>query len=650
MDYGFLVDLVVVFGLGLVVVLLFTRLRLPPLVGFLATGVLVGPGGLALVRNEHRVEILAEVGIVVLLFTIGVELSLRQVARIARIVFLGGTLQVLVTGGLATGVALFLGLPRGAAVLTGFIVALSSTAIVMRSLTDRGETLSPHGRVSLGILIFQDLAIVPMMMAVPFLAGRAEGDAGIALTLATAVGMLAAVLVAARWALPRLLRVVVATRSNELFLFCIIVVVLGTAWITSWAGLSLALGAFLAGLLVSESEYSQHALGTVLPFRNAFSSLFFVSVGMLLDVKFLAGAPLTVLGLTAAILAGKGLVAAGVARLLGYPPRVALLVGFLLPQVGEFSFLLIHAGGSAGLVDDALRQLLLAATVLSMAMTPLIAAAAPGLARRLAQSTTPAPPEASAELRDHVIIVGYGLNGKNVARALRHAGMAYLVLELNPDTVRTLRREGTPVLYGDATHPETLLHAGAARARVLVLTVPHAAATREIVTVAKHLNPALHVIVRTRLVEEVEELLRMGADEVVPEEFETSIEIFGRVLRRYLVPRDVVDRITRETRQEGYEMLRAAREQHRPVDGLRRLLADVELEVFRVGEESALRGQTLAETNLRQVTGALILAIHRDHMTTANPPADWRLDLNDVALVLGTPEAIAAAGRLFRGS
>ena len=653
MQPDFLYNLVVVFGLGLIVVLIFSKLRIPSVVGFLLTGILVGPHGLGLIFDEKSVEPMAEVGIVVLLFAIGVELSLGGLVRLGKIILVGGALQVAVTATLASGIALLLDIPRGTAILVGFIVALSSTAIVMQLLSQRAETGSPQGRISLGILIFQDFAVVPMMLAIPFLKEQGPELWMVSLTLAKAAAVVILVLVVARKVVPPLLHLVLATRSRELFLLCVIVICLGTAWLTSEAGLSIALGAFLAGLVISESEYSHHALAAVLPFRDAFSGLFFVSVGMLLQVGYVAGHPIAVLATTAAILVGKTAIITLLALALGHPIRIAVMSGVLLSQIGEFSFLLIHAGASEGVLvaGSEIHQLLMGATVLTMAITPLAVTYAPKLSRWVMEHT-PSRTESGIHrfLKDHVIIVGYGLNGRNVAKALKHVDMPYVVLELNPEKVRRLQKEGNPIRYGDATSPDVLREAGIAHARVMVVTIPDAASARQIVEVAQELNSGVHLIVRTRFLREVPDLFQLGANEVVPEEFETSIEIFSRVLRKYLVPRDVVDQLEREARGEGYEMFRKAQDGFRPVEGLRKLLADVELEVYRVGETSRLIGKTLAEAQIRRETGAQILAIHREHETTPNPSADWTLQVNDVALLLGAPESLSKAGELFRGS
>jgi len=646
-DHGFLHDLVVVFGTALVVLLVSTRLGLPSLVGFLLTGMIVGPSGLALVRDVRSVELLAEVGVIVLLFTVGIEFSLRELLRLGD-ALLRGLVQVGGTLAVAAGVAWSLGLPLGGSLLVGCVVALSSTAIVMRLLTERAETTTPHGRMALGILILQDLAVVLMILAVPFMAGAEAGWRAVGVTVLKAVGVVALVLLVARSVVPRLLKLVIATRSRELFLLSVIAVCLGTAWLTAGVGLSLGLGAFLAGLVVSESEYSHHAFSSVLPLQDAFSGLFFVSIGMLLDVGFVVAHPLSVVGATLGVMLLKAVLIAAIAWLSRRTLRVGVLTGLLLCQVGEFSFLLLHAGHRVDALPPDVHQLLMALTVLTMGLTPLAVWVAPRVARWVGDVAPGA--EASAggvERRDHVIVVGYGVNGQNVARALRHVEVPYVVLELNPSTVDQLRAEGEPVLFGDATHRAALEHAGVARARAMVVTIPDAAAARRVVQVARVLNPGLHLIVRTRFVGEVAGLHALGAQEVVPEEFETSIEIFSKVLQQYLVPSDVVEQLVRETRQEGYRIFRTAREGPRP-EGLEALLADVRLEVLQVPEGSPLAGETLETADLRRRSGGLVLAIRRGDETTPTPPARWELRPGDALLVLGSPDDLRKAGELVR--
>ncbi|MBI4441962.1 MAG: cation:proton antiporter, partial [Acidobacteria bacterium] len=541
-------------------------------------------------------------------------------------------------------------------VFLGMLVALSSTAIVLKLLSERGEMDSPQGQTALAILIFQDLCIVPMTLLTPFLAGESPELADVAMVVGKAVFIVVMALVAARLLVPFVLRQIVATRNREVFLLSIVLLCLGTAWVTAQVGLSLALGAFLAGLVISESEYSHEALGVILPFRDAFIGIFFVSIGMLVDAGTLLHSSWATGAGVAALIVLKAVVAAGAVWILGYSARVALQAGMGLAQVGEFSFVLATAGMAAGVLTEQLFQLFVGAAVITMAATPLFWSLSGAMLKRWgsrlpagrgAYREAPIAPDAEGDLRDHVIIVGYGINGRNLARVMEGVQIPFNVVEMNPETVRVERRKGLRIFYGDASNREVLKRAGIGRARVLVLAISDPVVSRYATDLARRMNPALHVIVRTRYVREMESLFALGASEVIPEEFETSIEIFSRVLRTYLVPRDVVDRYVREIRQDSYDMFRSLRDRHRPVDYIRNFVRGVELEIYRVEEGSPLAGRSLAEADLRQKTGATVVAVQSDAHLLPNPRPDTAFAVGDVVLLLGTPEQLTKAGGLF---
>lgn len=655
---GFLHDLLILFGLGVAVVLLFHRAKVPPIVGFLITGVLCGPYGFGLISDPHEVESIAEIGVVLLLFTVGIEFSLKQLARIRNFLLVGGGLQVLITIGTIYLVERIAGEGTKVALFMGMLVALSSTAIVLRLLADRGELDGPAGQAVLGILIFQDLCVVPMVLFTPFLTG-VDASAGDAIAvIVKALLFIGGAVVAARWVVPRLLHYVVATRRREVFLLAIILLCLGTAWASARVGLSLALGAFIAGLVISESEYSHQALGEILPLREVFNSLFFISIGMLFDVRTVVGAPLTVFGAILIVVVVKTVVTTATGIALGQSLRIAIVAGLALAQIGEFSFVLSKVGLSAGLLDVGHYQLFLAVAVGTMTLTPVMLAVAPRLAASLegvaparfaSGRAAPLAVHTGAPLADHVIIIGYGVNGRNLARVLGRVGIPFIVIELNPQVVRTERERGRPIIYGDATRPEVLEHAGVRAARVVVIAISDAAGTRGAVDVARRLNPHLHLIVRSRYVHEMDPLFTIGTDEVIPEEFETSIEIFSRVLHRYLVPRDEIERQIRDIRRSGYEMFRTISAAHGPALGLQRFLTGLAFEVYRVEEGSAVAGRELAGSGVRDASGASILAIHRaDGTMVFNPAPETPIVAEDLCLLLGTHEQISAASGLFR--
>jgi CPA2 family monovalent cation:H+ antiporter-2 len=657
MDPATLRDLVIIFTLSIGIVLLSHRLRLPAVVGLLLTGVIVGPYGLRLVHDVEAVESLAEVGVILLLFTIGIEFSLKTLLSLKRIVTIAGTLQVDLSVLAAFLVAWLVGRDEGEAVLWGFLFTLSSTAIVLKLLGERGEIDSPHGRIAVGVLIFQDLSVVPMMLMLPVIAGtEASSWAALGFVMVKAIAVVLIVLVGARTIIPLLLHQVVRTRSRELFILSIVVLCFGTAWLTSLAGLSLALGAFVAGILISESDYGQQALADVLPLRDLFSSLFFVSVGMLFNVGFALQHLGTILLVVGSILVGKTVIGMIATMAMGYPPRIGVLTGVALAQIGEFSFVLARAGLAAGLIGDTIYQEFVAAAVVTMLATPFLLRAAPVLADWTARYWPPwlqgqrddGAPLAAMQLRDHVIIIGYGLNGRNVARTLAAAHIPYVVLEMNPETVREERRQGTPIYYGDASQEAVLRHAHIHTARAVVVAISDAAATRRVVELARRLHPSVYIITRTRYGQEVAPLVALGANEVIPEEFETSIEIFARVLRHYLIPREDIEHQIAAIRSDSYEMLRQLQPQPLRFFEVQRQLPELEVDTFRIQAEAPAASKSLADLRLREKFGVTVLAIQRDGETLANPWGGTLLQTGDLVITLGKPTQLADAAQLFR--
>jgi CPA2 family monovalent cation:H+ antiporter-2 len=651
-------DLLLIFGLGVLVVVVFHRARLPPIVGFLVTGLLCGPFGFGLVDGVEHVEALAEIGVVLLLFTVGIEFSVEELSRVRTFLLTGGALQVSLTLGATTAAAMAFGLRLPVAIFLGMLVALSSTAIVIRMLADHNELDAPHGRAAIGILIFQDLVVVPMVLVTPFLGGAGGDMKDLLFVIGKAGVFIGLAIVAARWVVPWLLHVVVATRKREVFLLTIVLICLGMAVASAQVGLSMALGAFIAGLILSESEYAHQALGEVLPLREVFNSLFFVSIGMLFNIRIALEHPTLIIGALLAVVAAKTLITSGIVMVLGHPLRIALMTGVLTSQIGEFSFVLSKVGSQAGLLDSQLAQGFIAVAVGSMMLTPLLARLAPRVSARMerwlpgtyvrGRAVTVTVRGELPPLDDHVIIVGYGVNGRNLARMLGRVGIPFMVLEMNPDAVRAERKRGRPIMYGDATRPEILKLAGIDRARVLVLAISDAGATRSAVDLARRLNRELHIVVRSRYVQEMAALRAVGTDEVVPEEFETSIEISSRVLRRYLVPRDVIERLIREVRSDSYEMLRTMSDTHSPAAGFDRFLADLSLEVYRVERDCSIAGMTLAACGLRDRSVSVVAIQRRDATMRSTPTGADKLEEGDAVLLLGPPERLTEVARLFR--
>ena len=657
MEIPLLYDVVIIFGIAIAVLFICHRLGIPTVVGFLLTGTVAGPYGFGLINAVHEVEVFAEVGVVLLLFTIGIEFSLKRLLQIRKSVLLGGSLQVGLTFSVALFIAMQLGRQLGEAVFIGFLVALSSTVIVLKLIQEKAEVDSPHGRTTLGILIFQDIAIVPMILITPILAG-ATGNISetLALLLAKGVGLVLLVIVSARWVVPGLLFQIAKTRDHELFLLSIIVLCLGVAWLTSLAGLSLALGAFLAGLIISESEYSHQALGNILPFRDVFTTFFFVSIGMMLDVSFLFREPVLIAMIVLGVLALKATVAGLVVIVLGLPLRTAILVGFALSQIGEFSFILSRTGLEYGLLAGDIYQTFLAVSVLSMAAAPFLIALSPRIAdailrvplpQRLKTGFYPVTRTEDVQEKDHLIIVGFGVNGRNVARAARIAGIPYAVIEMNPETVRSEKEKGEVIYYGDATQEAIFEHVNIGAARIVVIAINDPTGTRRITEIARRMNPRVHLIVRTRYLQEMKPLYDLGANEVIPEEFETSVEIFTRVLTKYLVPRDEIERLVCEVRADGYEMFRSLSKASSTLFDLKHQLHDIDISTFRIAPGSELIGKTLGDIGLRKHYGVSVVAILRGEQVISNPGADTRLDEDDVLFVLGSAEKTSEFIRAF---
>lgn len=645
----FLRDLVVLLAAALPMAFLAQTLRLPSVVGFLIAGIAIGPYGAGLIHTPQAVTVLAEFGVVLLLFTIGLESSLTRLFRLRREVLGCGTLQLCTTVAAIGAVAALAGLSTPRALTVGFIGALSSTAIVLQVLAERGELDTPHGQIALGILLFQDVCVVPIMLLLPVL-GRPEGAGPllIAQAIVTAVGGMAAVLFAARILFPRLMRQIVRLRSRELFIGSVVLFCFGTAWATEQLGVSLAIGAFVAGLVISESEYLHQVTAEILPFRDLFNSVFFMSVGMLLDPAFVGAHLLPLAGATAAIIVVKSALGATALMPFRRSWRLAVLVGALVAQVGEFSFVIANEAVRLALLDHGEFQFILAVSVLTMIVSVLVIGASPAVVRRLFGGRDEAgPAEDGAAPAGHVVIVGYGLNGENLARVLRETGIPYRTIDLNNESVRNARERGEPIIFGDATRTVVLRHVHAETAGVIVVAISDAAATRRIVSVAREISPRASLIVRTRYVSEIEELYRLGADEVIPEEFETSVEIFARVLRRMHVPGNLIAMQVNLIRGERYAAMRGVTLPRQHAGDLAMVLEASTTETYLLLPKSPANDRRLADLDLRGHTGTTIIAVVREGHPYTNPGGDFLLRSGDVLVMLGSHAELAAATRLL---
>ena len=563
-----------------------------------------------------------------LLFTIGLEFSLTRIVRLGRLVLQGGSLQVvgtLLTAAVAASV--WLDVPWNRALFYGSLVALSSTAIVLKLYADRGELDSPSGRVVVSILLFQDLCVVPLMLLVPvFAQAGSRRLAGIWTEVGTSLMVVVAMMLAGRIIVPRILDGVVLLKNRELFTLCVAFVGVEAAYVTASFGLSLALGTFLAGLVISESEYGLQAVSDVRPFRDTFSGIFFISVGMLLNVGFVSAAPGLVVGVAGAILLLKIAVTTGAVLTLKRSFQTSLISGISVAQVGEFSFILASVAAPMGLFVDNDYQLFISSSVLTMMLTPFLVAGAGAVSERLSQflgvpevSLEQAEQAELADLRDHAIIVGYGLSGQQLARVLRAAGLTYVVLEQNGEAVRRGREQGDRILFGDGTRQAVLEKVGIATARVVVFAIAAPTEERRGVANAHRLNPSARILVRTRYVLAIDELMRLGATEVVVEEFEATLELFARVLESYEIPTNTIHRELDAMRNEHYRILREGSLADLKLDALRHLGIHGALDLVEVEDGASALGKNPTSLNLRRVTGATVVAVVRSGMPFIGP-------------------------------
>jgi CPA2 family monovalent cation:H+ antiporter-2 len=639
--HGVLVELVVVMAASVGAALLLRRLRLPPVVGFLIAGVIVGPGGLGFVSDREVIAGVAEVGVMLLLFTVGLKLRISDLWRMRNTVFGAGSIQMVVTGGLATAGIMVVGGSAVEAVTWGMVIALSSTALILWLLEGSGKTSSRHGRAMIGVLLMQDLAVVPIMLALPLLAGQSNDVAGTAWFFLRAVGVIVLTIVGARFLFPALAAKVVAAGSRELFTLTTVLVAVGTALVFDHFGLSEALGAFLAGMVVSESQYVSRMVDDVTPLRDVFNSLFFVSLGMLVKPSIWIDNPVISLGLVTLVVVGKAVLAAVAVWPVVRCRFTSLAAGLGLAQVGEFSLVIAAEAGALGLITDGGYELFLAIAVPTMIVTPGLTA----LAHRLAdRSATVAP---AIDVEDHLVIVGYGVNGRNVHQALKPLKVPHVVIDLNPHTVSELQQEGEHAVFGNAEQPSVLQAAGVERARGVIVAVPDASSTRDVVAASRRLAPKATIIARTRYVQEVEALEALGANQVIPEEFETSLELLARVLQMYGAPPSTILDRKAALRRSHYGFLRSDDGTGHAAffDKLRSHVRLVEVEVPIDGPAA---GRTLRELDLRRTAGATVLAVRRGDTIKANPSAETRVEGGDRLVIMADGECEAMVHSALR--
>ncbi|MBP7560032.1 MAG: cation:proton antiporter [Armatimonadetes bacterium] len=648
----FLSQLITVIGLSLVTVWGLRRLRIPAVVGFLLVGVAFGPGGLGLVADSENIQAMAQIGVLFLLFSAGLEFSLRDLWQMRSWVFGAGGPQVLGTVAILTLLSIPLDLGPRLGVVFGCLIAHSSSSLYAKVLEERGDLNSSHGRFGLSLSLFQDVTIVPMVLVLPVLAGTSTSTAGAVLGLGRAILIVVSVLLAAHFIYPRIVGAVVRSRSRELFALTTVTGALGTAFLVGKAGISLEIGAFLAGAVVSETEYGRETLETVAPLRDVFSGLFFVSIGMLVSPAMWLAEPVLTLGFALFVILGKAVFIVALALLFRLSMESALIAGMGLAQLGEFSFIYAQAAISEGALPEDWYHIFLSTMVLSMTAAPILMLTVPRAAARLRRrALRPEEPFEDVDaMEGHVILVGYGLQGRSVGRVLDQIGVPFIAIEMNPVTVREIRGQGVPIMFGNAGREHVLRHAQVERAKVLVSSVPDPAGSREVVSEARRLNPDLYIIARTRYLGDVEALVDLGANEVVPEEFETAIEMVGLVMQAYGVPPRAVEREQDFIREDQYGLLRRDLPARGRGPSLRSLLSGADVRDVALLPDSLAVGQTLRALDLRAETGVTLLGIERAGELLANPSPDTPLLVGDVLVLFGTGEGVTKATQMLAGA
>jgi CPA2 family monovalent cation:H+ antiporter-2 len=603
MEFTILKDILIIFALSTLVNFIFTKIKVPSIVGYLLTGILAGPHLTGIIHNVENIEVLAEVGVVLLLFTIGLEFSLKHLIRIRKTVFWGGLVQFSFTTLLVMVIAYLYDLDFKGALFVGFLTALSSTAVVLKILQDRSEITSNYGRTVLGVLIFQDLILVPLLLFTPIIGGETTNILTEVFWMGVkSLGIILFVIFGNKWFMNRILHAIAMTKNQELFLMSILLICLSVAFLTAELGMSLAFGAFLAGLMISESEYSHNAFGHIIPFKDTFSSFFFVSIGMLLDLQFVVDNWGIVLGTVVMVILIKMIIASGTAFILGHTLRGVILVGLALAQVGEFSFILVKMGDTYNLISEYYYQLFLAVAVVTMSLSPfMIMVARPlsnavmklPLPRKFVEGLFPLKQIEIPDLKNHLLLIGKDPRIQSVSVMARHVKIPYLSIIFDPAIVKARQLKGEKVLYGDAQNLPILEKAHAQTAGVIVISIGDLVTALSITEKVRQLNRHAPIIVRTKQIDDAEDLYRAGATQVLPEEFETAIEMFERVLNKFLMPRDDIEVIIGEIRKNNYGLVRDIKK--RPRKSILSQLPNLEISALRVADNSPIAGHSLSK-------------------------------------------------------
>jgi CPA2 family monovalent cation:H+ antiporter-2 len=623
------------------------RFGQPLIVGYIVAGVLVGPytGGVT-VTEIHDIELLAEIGVALLLFALGLEFNFKKLQRIRAIAFIGTPIQIALTIGVGYGIGQLLGWSAYESIWFGALVSLSSTMVILKTLMAQGTLGTLASRIMIGMLIVQDLAVVPMLIILPELQNLGQGLQTLGFAVLRAIVFLLIMVYGGMWFIPLVLRRVAAWNSRELFLVSVMAIGLGIGYATYLVGLSFAFGAFVAGMVLSESDYSHQALSDILPLRDVFGLMFFVSVGMLIDPAFLIANLGTVLLVVLLVASAKALVFAGVTRAFGYREQIPLAVGFGLFQIGEFAFVLARVGLAKGAIRSETFALILATAVITMVLTPFATRAVDPLfawyQRRRGRPQIEAAHLPDEELRDHIIIVGYGRVGRYAGEVLHQLNMPCVVIDQDQRAVDQAKASGLPVIYGDASSPVVLEGAGVHNARLVLVVVSAALDVELVVRQVRELDPDLHIVARATRLSQVEDLRRFGIHEIVQPEFEAGLELVRQTLLHFDIPAAEIEHLSDAIRTERYQPFQTLHTDAQVLAQLRRARHALDIEWMTLPPEAPIVGQPIGASGIRERTGALIAALLRDETVVGNPGPEEVLSAGQSIAIVGTPEQRAA--------
>lgn len=648
---GIAADIAIIVVAALIGGLIAQQFKQPLILGYILAGILVGPftGGVT-VSEIHDIELLAEIGVALLLFALGLEFSLKALRPVRNIALIGTPLQILLTLAYGFGIGWWLDLGWVQSLWFGALISLSSTMVILKTLMNQGRLGTLSSRVMIGMLVVQDLAVVPMMIILPQLNNPEAGLPLLGLAAFKAALFLILMVLLGTRLLPRLMTYVAGWNSRELFLLAITAIGLGIGYATYLFGLSFAFGAFVAGMVLSESDYGHQALSDIIPLRDLFGLLFFASVGMLLDPTYLIANFGMILLIVALVAVGKGLIFATLSALFGYGNVVPLAVGLGLFQVGEFSFVLARVGLGTNSISTELYSLILNTAIMTMVLTPFISGlTAPLYAYRKrwfkheALQTINLP---KAGLQEHVIIAGGGRVGQYVAQVLQRLGLAFVLIELDYRRVQQARAAGMPVIYGDAGQMVVLEAARIEQAQLLLVTVPAVVVTQSIVDQVRQLRPTLHIVARAEGIEQMKALHAHGVYEIVMPEFEAGLEITRQALLHLNIPAVEIRRFADAVRRELYAPLYESHHEYQTLAELENAIHLLDLSWIPVASDSHLIGQTIQELDIRRQTGASVVAVVRQGALHPNPDTGYRFASGDLVAVIGKAQQLAAFQKL----